>query len=795
MASRCPATRAGSTHCRNAGSATLPVADVDPTPAYDRESIVHALLGPTNTGKTHRALERMLEFESGMIGLPLRLLAREVYDRVSARIGEQAVALVTGEEKRVPARARYWICTVEAMPSVACEFLAVDEIQLVAHPERGHVFTDRLLHWRGTRETWFLGSDTVRSLLLELLALPQLERLPRLSRLRDDGQATVRGLPRRSAVIAFGMQQVYELADLLRVRRGGAAVVMGALSPRVRNAQVAMFQAGEVDFLVATDAIGMGLNLDLDHVALAARVKFDGRETRELDVAELAQIVGRAGRYTRDGTFGTLAPLPPLGPSLVPLLERHQFPPQRWAFYRNSRLDVSSLEALRASLVRAPPHPSLRPAPEADDLQLLAALHARPEVCERCVGDEAPARIALLWDLCRIPNYEKLIPDHRAQRTLPLLLQLVEHGALQESYLEAQLRRLERFDGDIDHLLARLAAVRTWIYVSHQRGWVEHARAWQERTRALEDRLGDVLHQRLVERFVHARTFAARAGATSPVDAHHPFAKLARVGSITPCAAQPDPVDAIVSAGFEAFELTRNAELRFEGRRLARLVRGKTLLSPGLKPLLDDAFDPGARTRIERRLRAQLKDWLSELLEPLALPDRKDAGHDALRGLVYQLEQGLGTVLRRDVDALLARLSPHERRWLHERQIVLGRQSVFAAAMLSDARLATRAALCQAFAPEPALASAAPQGVVWRLTQRGDRKRCLWLGFIALGRVAVRCDRLEELLERWPRFEASTRLASTCELLGCSEADAELVLAVTWKPRRRRRRRARRASA
>jgi ATP-dependent RNA helicase SUPV3L1/SUV3 len=764
------------------------------TPASDRQSVVHALLGPTNTGKTHRALERMLEFESGMIGLPLRLLAREVYDRVSARIGEQAVALVTGEEKRVPARARYWICTVEAMPSVPCEFLAVDEIQLVAHPERGHVFTDRLLHWRGMRETWFLGSDTVRGLLIELLALPQLERLPRLSRLRDVGQATVRGLPRRSAVIAFGMQQVYELADLLRVRRGGAAVVMGALSPRVRNAQVAMFQTGEVDFLVATDAIGMGLNLDLDHVALAARVKFDGRETRELDVAELAQIVGRAGRYTRDGTFGTLAPLPPLGPALAQQLERHQFPAQRWAYYRNSRLDMSSLDALRASLLRPPPQPALRSAPEADDLQLLAALAVRAEVRERCSGADAQQRIALLWDLCRIPNYEKLIPDHRAQRTLALLAQLCERGALDASYLEAQIRRLERFDGDIDHLLARLAGVRTWIYVSHQRGWVEPARSWQERTRALEDRLGDVLHRRLVERFVHARAFAARAAAAPQVDAHHPFAKLAQFGAAALSAPLPDPAEEIVSAEFDAFELTRSAELCFQGRRLARLVRGKTLLSPGLKPLLDDSFEPGARARIERRLRAQLKDWLSELLEPLASSELlAGAGHDALRGLVYQLEQGLGTVLRRDVEPLLARLAPHERRWLRERQIVLGRHSVFAAAMLSNARLTTRAALCQAFAPEPAPAE--PHGAVWRATSRGDRRRCLRLGFVALGSAGVRCDRLEQLLERLPHFEPATRLAQTSELLGCSEAEAELVLAAVSKPRRRRRRRARSASA
>jgi ATP-dependent RNA helicase SUPV3L1/SUV3 len=699
---------------------------VEITPAYDPPpAAVHALLGPTNTGKTYRAIERMLEFDSGMLGLPLRLLAREVYDRVSARVGEQAVALVTGEEKRIPARARYFICTVEAMPRVATAFLAVDEIQLMAHPERGHVFTDRLLHWRGERETWFLGSDTVRPLIVELLRLPSVERLPRLSQLRDAGQASVRNLPRRSAVIAFSMQQVYALADLLRVRRGGAAVVMGALSPRVRNAQVAMYQAGEVDYLVATDAIGMGLNLDLDHVALAARTKFDGRETRDLDTAELAQIVGRAGRYMRDGTFGTLAPLPPLGPTVVQQLESHRFPAHRSAFYRNANLAFSSLDALRASLTRPPPHPALRPAPEADDLQLLAALSSREEVVQLCEGAGAAPRIELLWDLCRVPNYEKLIPEHAAERTLPLFVQLVERGELEPRYLEAQVRRLERFDGDIEHLLARLAGVRTWIYVSHQRGWVPDARIWQERTRLIEDKLGDVLHQRLVERFVHSRGSARARGAAS---SHHPFAKLAELGAHS---AEPtlDEVESIVSADFTAFELATNAEVRFEGQRLARLVRGKTLLSPGLKPLLD-AFEPGARARIERRLRAQLKDWLAELLEPLQLPAGSQASA-ALRGLLYQLEQGLGCVARREVGAVLAQLTAEDRQWLKSRDIVLGQQTVFATASLDPERLRTRAALSWAFDGVRVEEPESLRQAVWTLGKSNDRAKLLWLGFVA----------------------------------------------------------------
>lgn len=756
---------------------------MEPT-AYDSPGVVHALLGPTNTGKTYRAIERMLEFDSGMLGLPLRLLAREVYDRVSARIGEQAVALVTGEEKRIPARARYFVCTVEAMPRVPTAFLAVDEIQLMAHPERGHVFTDRLLHWRGERETWFLGSDTVRSLVTELLRLPRVERLPRLSQLRDAGQASVRSLPRRSAVIAFSIQQVYALADLLRVRRGGAAVVMGALSPRVRNAQVSMYQAGEVDFLVATDAIGMGLNLDLDHVALAARSKFDGRETRDLDTAELGQIVGRAGRYMRDGTFGTLAPLPPFGPSVVRQLESHQFPAHRSAFYRNAQLDVQSLESLRASLTRAPPHPALRPAPEADDLLLLSALSGRDEVREQCEGAGAAPRIELLWDLCRIPNYEKLIPEHAAERTQPLFLQLARDGELDPRYLEAQVRRLERYDGDIEHLLARLAAVRTWIYVSHQRGWVPDARSWQERTRLIEDKLGDVLHERLIERFVHSRG-SARAGAAP--NSSHPFAKLKALGERNVEVAL-DEVEAIVGADFAAFELTVNAELRFQGQRLARLVRGKTVLSPGLKPLLDE-FDPGARARIERRLRAQVKDWLSELLEPLRLAEAQDSA--ALRGLVYQLEQELGSVSRRHVGAVIAQLTVAERQWLNARGIVLGQHTVYASSMLSASSLTTRAALCSAFEGWTVEARAL-QEPVWQLEKHTDRAALLRLGFVVLGRFAVRCDRLEQLLEaigRIPASDLETRRTRASEILACSLEWAGQLLQALPRSRRRRRRR------
>jgi ATP-dependent RNA helicase SUPV3L1/SUV3 len=747
-----------------------------------------ALLGPTNTGKTHRAIERMLELESGMIGLPLRLLAREVYDRVSARVGEQAVALITGEEKRVPARPRYWICTVEAMPldlaRGGVDFLAIDEIQLITHRERGHVFTDRLLHARGRVETWFLGSDTVATLLREQLGCSEIGRLPRLSQLRYAGQASVRTLPRRSAVVAFSMQQVYSLADLIRVRRGGAAVVLGALSPRVRNAQVAMYQAGEVDFLVATDAIGMGLNLDLDHVALASQLKFDGQEQRELELAELGQIVGRAGRYLRDGSFGTLSPLADLPSHVVQQLESHSFPRQRHAYYRNSELDFSGLSALRESLLLPPPHPSLRSVPNADDLALLDAFCKRAEVVALCDTDE---RVALLWDVCRIPNYEKRLPEHQVDQLVPVFQQLVQRGRMAPEYLHAQLRKLERYDGDIDVLLARLAGVRTWLYVSHQSAWTDQPLTWQARARALEDQLSDTLHARLLTRFVSNR--AAGVSGNAAVSEHHPFAKLATLSAVWGDA-RPDAqlseqarwVERVVQAGFAAFELNERAEILFEGERVARLKAGASMLSPNIQFVLPDGLDKGSRTRIERRVHAHMKDVVSSLLAPIsseeraAFSDSSDAAA-ALRGLLYQLEQGLGCARRAAVAPQIQLLTAAEHRALQRWGVVLGRASVFVRDMLQPERLRVREALCYAWVPPVGRVPRSNAGGAscFQLRSAWDKQTCLWRGYVAFGSCGVRCDLVERVLGELQKAPPD-EVAVVRGLLQCDDALAEALL-------------------
>ncbi|HEY4120332.1 MAG TPA: helicase-related protein, partial [Byssovorax sp.] len=602
-------------------------------------SQITALLGPTNTGKTHRAIERMLEHESGVIGLPLRLLAREVYDRVTARVGEQRVALVTGEEKRVPRRPDYWICTVEAMPEdLDVDFVAVDEVQLAANPQRGHVFTDRLLRARGRRETFFLGADTMRRVIAELVPTARVEARPRLSTLSPAAACKLARLPPRSAVVAFSMAQVVEIAERLRALRGGAAVVLGALSPRTRNAQVALFQAGEVDFLVATDAIGMGLNLAVKHVAFAGLRKFDGRVERALDVAEIAQIAGRAGRHLEDGTFGAVLPLA-LPPDVEADVAAHRFEPVKQIYYRSHDLDFASVDALVASLGAPPRRRGLRAAPEAEDLAALARLATDADVRARAKGAEA---VALLWDVARVPDFRKLLFESHVALLAELFAQLSgPRSEVDAAYLDERVREIDDTTGDVDALIDRIAAIRTWTYVASHDRWVRDAFAWQERTRAVEDRLSDALHERLVQRFVDrrgGRVSASKKGArpSSPrgsdaeiarAPVHHPFAKLAawtgaraEAGVARADEREDAWIERLVAAPHAALAVDARGEITFtdagaEPRRVGRLARGGSLLLPEVTVVgLDDA--PGARARVARRLLAWSRDLVGELVAP-----------------------------------------------------------------------------------------------------------------------------------------------------------------------------------
>ena len=465
---------------------------------------VTAVLGPTNTGKTHLAIERMLAHSSGMIGLPLRLLAREVYNKVVDRIGADEVALITGEEKIKPPNPRFWVSTVEAMPrDLDVAFVAVDEIQLGGDLDRGHVFTDRMLNRRGREETLVLGAATVRPMIDKLLPGANVVSRPRLSQLSFAGEKKITRQPRRTAIVAFSAEEVYAIAELIRRQRGGAAVVLGALSPRTRNAQVALYQSGDVDYLVATDAIGMGLNLDVDHVAFASDRKFDGYQFRRLNPAEFAQIAGRAGRATRDGTFGTTGRCPPFEPELVQALESHSFEAVKVLQWRNSDLDFASLGALSASLAALPTQPGLTRAPLAEDILVL-------DHCSRDDGVRqlATTRAAIerLWDVCQVPDYRKISPAAHAELVVTLYGFLLREGRIPDDWFSRQVALADRTDGDIDTLSQRIAHIRTWTFAANRPDWLADPDHWQGVTRAVEDKLSDALHERLAERFVDRRT-------------------------------------------------------------------------------------------------------------------------------------------------------------------------------------------------------------------------------------------------------------------------------------------------
>jgi ATP-dependent RNA helicase SUPV3L1/SUV3 len=634
---------------------------------------VTALLGPTNTGKTYLAIERMLAHPTGMIGFPLRLLARENYDRVAALQGPDAVALITGEERLVPSRPHYFLCTVEAMPlERRVDFLAVDEVQLAADRERGHVFTDRILHARGRLETWLVGAETIRPLLHRLLPDAAFLTRPRLSTLRYSEPKRISRLPRRSAVIVFSVHELYEVAERIRRERGGAALVFGALSPRTRNAQVGLYQAGDVDHLVATDAIGMGLNLDIDHVVFTGLTKFDGVGPRSLTAAEVGQIAGRAGRHVRDGHFGPTAELGPFDRRLVEAVEAHRFSPLSSIYWRSDDLDFSSPRALLASLERRPPRPFLVRMRHADDHRALAFL-VRDDATLALARDRESVR--LLWEVCQVPDFQSVMSEAHARLLAQVFAFLRGPAArIPEDFLGARVREIDRTDGDVETLLGRIAAIRTWTYVSNRGAWVRDARAWQERTRDVEDRLSDALHDRLTQRFVdRPGTVIARYDpselVTSVAADGEVLVQGLRAGMLEGFRFRPDRavrdgsrgllaaahralpglvrerVQALEAEGDDAFRLGAPAEVRWREAAVARLLPGESALLPRVDVFASDSLDPALRERVRRRLAGWLEALVRSSLAPLfALRDTLPAG--PARGLAFVLVEGLGSVLR-----------------------------------------------------------------------------------------------------------------------------------------------------
>ena len=636
---------------------------------------VRAILGPTNTGKTHLALERMLAHSSGIIGFPLRLLARENYDRMVKIKGERYVALITGEEKIVPPDAKWFACTVEAMPlDRRVEFLAVDEIQLCADPDRGHIFTDRLLNARGMVETMFMGAETIRPLLQRLVPQVEVDSRPRLSQLTHSGFLKLGRLPARSAVVAFSAGEVYAIAEAIRRKRGGCAIVMGRLSPRTRNAQVALYQNREVDFLVATDAVGMGLNMDVDHVAFASLNKFDGHAPRALTPQEAAQIAGRAGRGMRDGTFGTTGDCVPLSEDMVQKIEGHQFEPLQALAWRNSNLDFTSIDALLDSLGTAPPTQGLAKGHDATDHVTLNMLAREPDIRRLATGR---ARIGALWEACQVPDFRKLADDSHTRLCSRIFRHMAEDGALPEDWIAAQLAATASTEGDLDTLMARLSGIRTWSYIAARADWVKDAAGMQAQARAAEDAVSDALHERLTQRFVDRRA-AQLIRRLDPANEEDLLSAVTRQGDVIveghnvgrvdgfifhPDATAEDEetrklvlraarralreemprrVAALEIGKAEAFALTADHRITWDGADIARLRAGAEAGKPVVEVLPSEFLDGAQRERVRLRLSNFIDGTLAKDLSSIAAVEAKAESDNTLRGPAFMLRESLG---------------------------------------------------------------------------------------------------------------------------------------------------------
>ncbi|WP_460437315.1 helicase-related protein, partial [Ancylobacter sonchi] len=690
-------------------------ASLNPLPPRLRARGVTAVLGPTNTGKTHLAIERMLGHSSGLIGLPLRLLAREVYQRLVERAGADQVALVTGEERIKPPHARYWVATVEAMPrDLDVAFVALDEIQIAADLDRGHVFTDRLLNRRGREETLLLGAATMRPLVEKLIPGANILVRPRLSQLTFAGEKKITRLPRRSAIVAFSADEVYAIAELVRRQRGGAAVVLGALSPRTRNAQVAMYQNGDVDYLIATDAIGMGLNLDVDHVAFAGDVKFDGWQFRRLNPGELAQIAGRAGRAQRDGTFGTTGRCPPFDAELVERLESHAFDAHRVLQWRNTALDFATIETLKRSLAEPPREEGLTRAPTAADVEVLEALAPDPEV-RRFIGSRAG--VERLWEACGLPDYRKVSPASHRDLVGTVYDHLMRLGRLETDWFAKQVALADRTEGDIDTLSGRIAQIRTWTFAANRPDWLDDPEHWQGITRRVEDRLSDALHERLANRFVDRRTsvlmrrlrenamldteitktgdvvveghvighllgfqFAADASAGGPeAKALRATAQKALAGEIEARATR------LSEAGDDAFVLSADGTLRWIGDPVAKLIPGEEVLTPRLKIIADEHLTGTARDAVQARIDLWLKAHTEKLLGALLALGKAEDVTGIARGIAFQLVESLGVLERQKVAEEMKTLPQEQRAVLRAHGVRFGAHHIYLPALLKPA--------------------------------------------------------------------------------------------------------------
>lgn len=747
-----------------------------------RASQLTAVLGPTNTGKTHLAIERMLGHNSGLIGLPLRLLAREVYDRIVAKIGPQDVALITGEEKIKPRNARYWVSTVEAMPrDLDVEFVAVDEIQLAADSERGHVFTDRLFHARGSEETLLLGAETMRNPLSQLLTGVNYVSRPRLSKLTYAGPKKISRLPRRSAIVAFSARDVYEIAEFVRRQRGGAAVVLGALSPRTRNAQVEMFQSGDVDYLIATDAIGMGLNLDVNHVAFAGNRKFDGAMTRNLFPHEIAQIAGRAGRHIKDGTFGVTGNVPPFSSELVTMIEAHEFEPVTALQWRARQLDFASAPRLLASLRQPPGRDFLVMARDADDVRALEVLSADKEI--RDIANN-PSHVQRLWNVCQVPDYRKISPhDHHDLIRQLLEFLLKDEGQIPEDWMAEQINQHDNATGDIDSLAARIAYIRTWTFIANRPDWLKDPEHWQEKARAIEDKLSDALHEGLTKRFVDQRTstlmrrlrdndelyveiddqgqlmvedhFVGELAGFNFTPDHAGegvHGRAARAAAVKVLSKELMMRSKEMTDSPEAdFQISLRGEISWREAVVGQLAKGDHILRPKVTLLADEQLVGTARDEAEAKLQQIASQYIEARLGPLIELEKAEDISGLARGVAFQLVEGLGVLRREPIANDIRQLDQDARGQLRKYGVRFGAFHIYFPLLLKPAASEAARLLWLLFHEKMALAEGweMPRAGLTSTTRTAAIEPEYYLigGFSCCGGRVVRVDMLERLAD------------------------------------------------
>ncbi|MXQ08322.1 disulfide oxidoreductase [Alphaproteobacteria bacterium GH1-50] len=757
---------------------------------------VVAVLGPTNTGKTHYAIERMLAHRTGVIGLPLRLLAREVYDRIVAVRGPSVVALVTGEERIVPERTQYWVCTTEAMPDgMGADFVAIDEIQLCADPERGHVFTDRLLRMRGTHETLFMGSDTMRGTIAALVPGVQFQRRERFSTLMYTGSKKISRMTPRAAIVGFSVENVYAIAELLRRQKGGSAVVMGALSPRTRNAQVEMYQNGDVDYLVATDAIGMGLNLDINHVAFSGLRKFDGRRMRDLQPNELAQIAGRAGRYMKDGTFGVTGEAPPLPDPVVDAITSHSFTPLKKLQWRNARLEYGSIDRLIQSLEQPPEHELLVRARDADDLMALKALSQVAEVRARASDGRS---VQLLWDVCRIPDFRGISHQEHAQLLERIFGFLHEHGYVPDDWIARQVKRIDRTDGDIDALSKRLAYIRTWTYVAQRRGWCRDESDWRGMTRRVEDRLSDALHDALTQRFVDRRTsvllrrlkqkegLVAEVNDKGEVTVEGEFVgRLEGFRFHQDASATGDEAKTVRQAAFQSLQpefhlradrfynapdtemdFTEQGGLMWGEHAVGKLVKGDDPLKPQVKAFVDEEASEEVSEKVRRRLQHFIDRKIAALFEPLIAVQRDETLTGMARGFGFRLVEAMGVLPRAEVADEVKSLDQEARGLLRKHGVRFGQFTVFMPLLLKPAPTRLRLVLWSLAEGLDEFPESPPPGLVTvPVAKDAPKGYHLRSGYRAAGERAIRIDMLERLADMLRNQDTRGGFEATADML------------------------------